>query len=345
MRNVAVGGTLTDREYRDGGYNRVAGTDANWHPTPSDNVNAEFLLSATRDATGIPVANPESGARASGYAGYTKWEHLDNHWAWDALLQQVGDGFRADLGFVPAAGFREIAADLGRRWFDVGAFNEIRPTLGIEDVSALAGNATIVRSVYPGLYVLGPHSTSATVELHLAEKARANAGLPLREYRFVRLDLSGQPASHWPLAEISGDIGQQLDLATGVVRPGGSLALESDFRPTDRLEFDLRLTRTWLRANAQDRTRASLLLAQQAAQLIGRLHLSVANELRLQAFRERDASATGPTAHTWATSLLFLHHTSWRSAWYVGLSRSDDTQVPAQHGWQLLAKWTLSFGD
>lgn len=336
---------MTDREYLGGGFNRVGGTDVNWHPTSSDNVNAAALLSSTRGGPGDPTAGLRPDTRRNSAAGYAVWTHLGSRWTWGALAQQVGNGFRPDLGFVPAAGFREIKADLGRRWFDLSAFNEIRPTLGVLAVRALAGDETIVRSIYPGVYAGGPRGLYATVELHLAERARADAGLPLENLRYLHLDVSSSPASWWPKASLTGDIGQQLDLETGRVRPGGSLALETAFRPTDRLEFDVRLTRAWLRANTQDRTPDSLLLDQQGVQAIAWLHLSVANELRLQAFRERDASATDATTHRRATSLLFLHRTNWRSAWYVGVSRNDDPQFPEQRGWELLAKWISSYGN
>jgi hypothetical protein len=336
LGDVALGGVLTDREYRGGGFNHVAGLDANWHPTLSDNINAAALFSTTRGAPN----GPTTSASRNSVAGYAKWQHLGDRWTWDTLLQQVGNGFRADLGFVPAAGFRELKAGVGRRWFDVGAFNEIRPTLGALDVRALAGNETIVRSIYPGLTVTGPHALAGSIELHLAEHARADANLPLRDYRFVRVNLSGQPGSHWSLASISGDIGQQLDLATGAVRPGGSLALETALRPTDRLELDLRLTHAWLRASAQDHTSRARLLDQRGEQLTALWHFSVADELRLQAYRERDDSASVASTQSWATSLLFLHRSSWRSAWYVGVSRSENPQFPTQHGWELLAKWT-----
>lgn len=344
LHGLAIGGVVTDREYLGGGFNRVAGADANWHPTPSDNVNAEWLGSNTRDEAGDSVAAAQSAGRHAA-AGYVEWNHLGGRWTWDVLAQQVGEGFRADLGFVPAAGFREAKADLGLRWFDVGAFSEVRPMLTAEDTRALDGGETIVRSVYPGIYVTGPRGLYGTIELHFAEAARADAGLQLRDYRYARVNLAMQPGARWPAAKISGDIGQQLDLATGEVRPGGSLALESDFQPVDRLEFDLRLTRAWLRANAQDRIPGALLLEQRGEQLVARLHLSIANELRLQALRQHATSATAGVAHAWATSLLFLHRAGWRSAWYVGVSRNNDPRFPAQRGWELLAKWTRSYGD
>lgn len=120
-RTLALGGVLTDREYLGDGFNRAAGVDANWHPTASDHVNAEALVSAAHD----PV-NATAGMRTTStdrsLARYAKWEHLGNAWTWDAVVEQVGDGFRADLGFVPAAGFRATKARLGGRWFDAGAY-------------------------------------------------------------------------------------------------------------------------------------------------------------------------------------------------------------------------------
>ncbi|MGH8145206.1 MAG: sugar-binding protein [Rhodanobacteraceae bacterium] len=338
LPDLALGGVVTDREYLGGGFNRVAGMDANWHPSASDNVNAEALFSATGGAPGDATGGP----RRDAVAGYAKWTHLGERWTWDALLQQVGTDFRADLGFVPTTGFREFKADAGRRWFDVGRFSELRPTLGVEDTRALDSGETIVRSIYPGLTVSGPHGLWGDVELHLAEHARADAGMPLHDYKFLRMDLAEAPASWWPLASISGDVGQQLDLATGVVRPGGSLALESDFRPLDKLEFDIRLTRAWLRATAADRSPHRLLLDQRGEQVTALWHFSVADELRLQAYRERDGSALAPATQSWAGSLLFLHHTSWRSAWYVGISRNVDPALPARRGWEVLAKWTYT---
>lgn len=340
LPDLALGGVLTDREYLGGGFNRVGGIDANWHPSASDNVNAEALFSSTLDSSSILPTGAASGVQRNALAGYAKWEHLGERWIWDGLLQQVGNGFRADLGFVPATGFREIQADVGQRWFDIGRFSELRPTLAAVDVSALSGTETVVRSIYPGLFVTGPHGLYGNVELHLAEHARADAGLPLRNFRFVRVDLAGRPGSWWPLAKVSGDLGQQLDLATGEVRPGGALSVESDLRPLDRLEVDVLLTRAGLRTNARDATARVLLLDQRGTQLTALWHFSVADQLRLQAYEQRDASVLDASLRNWAASLLFMHRASWRSAWYVGISRGNDPRFAAQRGWELLAKWT-----
>ena len=110
-----IGGLLTDRE-GDGYFNRVFGLDADLRLTQTDQIQVQILGSYTNYPDG--TANnfgQQTGTIRDAYIAF-EWDHATRtHYVW-LDYDEVGNGFRADLGFIPRVGFRNVEGGYFYNW-------------------------------------------------------------------------------------------------------------------------------------------------------------------------------------------------------------------------------------
>ncbi|UCD37365.1 MAG: carbohydrate binding family 9 domain-containing protein [Fidelibacterota bacterium] len=110
-----LGALFTDREDRDY-LNRVLGFDADLRPTEVDQFQLQLLGSVTRypnetaEEFDQPVGKINDTFIAFEYDRSTR----NNYWWLD--YDQVGPDFRADLGFIPRVGFRNVEGGYFHTW-------------------------------------------------------------------------------------------------------------------------------------------------------------------------------------------------------------------------------------
>ena len=113
--NYTLGALFTDREGRDY-FNRVLGFDADLRPTKVDQFQIQLLGSMTA----YPAATADEFEQPKGpfYDSFIAFEYdrptRNNYWWLD--YDQVGSGFRADLGFIPRVDFRNIEGGYYHTW-------------------------------------------------------------------------------------------------------------------------------------------------------------------------------------------------------------------------------------
>lgn len=118
-RDVGKASTLgilvTDRE-GDDYFNRVAGVDGDLKITPKDRIRFQFLGSQTRYPGDIAdkYAQPEESFWGRALDLY--YHHDTRSFDWYAGYTDVNAKFRADIGFMPQAGFRTMDAGLSHTW-------------------------------------------------------------------------------------------------------------------------------------------------------------------------------------------------------------------------------------
>jgi hypothetical protein len=126
---ASVGLSLTDRESYDRGvetyYNRVAGLDGFVRLTARDRIQCQVVASQTRypewsvvepcEGADLPSLEQPLGG-FSGTALDVLYEHAARGLDWYAVHRTVGEGFRADLGFMPHANFHYSEAGWGYTW-------------------------------------------------------------------------------------------------------------------------------------------------------------------------------------------------------------------------------------
>jgi hypothetical protein len=114
-KRYTLGLLATDREGQDY-FNRLFGFDGDLRVTDRDRVSLQFLVSSTRYP--IYVADDFSQERG-GFGDHALdifYAHNSRTFDWWGGYSDVGRGFRADLGFMPQADYRNYLAGCGRNW-------------------------------------------------------------------------------------------------------------------------------------------------------------------------------------------------------------------------------------
>ncbi|HKB78661.1 MAG TPA: DUF5916 domain-containing protein [Thermoanaerobaculia bacterium] len=239
-----VGAVFTDREIRGGGYNRVIGPDVQWRPTETDSISAELLLSSTRNPDRPDLSPAWNGAHSTSYAFHADWFRTTASYDTGLTVNDLGKSFRADLGFLPQIGYREISASAGRRFFpNHGLFRFIRPSVFVDRQTDSSGDV-IDQRLSPGIALQGVKNLFVGVVVHVSEKYRVGNALLSENYLDWQVQID--PSRRFTRISLSGLNGQRIDFANGRVGDGGTILLATTVRPIDRLTFDTNISREWL---------------------------------------------------------------------------------------------------
>src|SRR6185436_20135275 len=121
---------LTSRE-GEGYHNRMLGGDIlfRWRGTKAFRI--ELLGSSTQYPASVAASAGQSTSELTGHAIRSVFQHTSRDWTWYVLYRDVGEDFRADLGFVPRTDFREKGALVEHAWYPAkSAWTQMR--LGVE---------------------------------------------------------------------------------------------------------------------------------------------------------------------------------------------------------------------
>jgi hypothetical protein len=239
-----IGAVFTDREIRGGGYNRVIGPDVQWWPIDTDSLNAELLMSSTQNPNRPDLSSAWDGAHSTSYAFHTSWDRHSERYSSGAFFEDIGKTFRADLGFLPQNGYRNIGGYFGLRFYPVNRFLRfIGPSILVDRQTDTHGNE-IYRQSTSSIYLKGAKNLSIGLTWSASEHNRVRDRLLSESYAnwYVQID----PSRRVPHVSLSGQNGQRIDFANGRVGSGGTVTLATTIRPIDRLTFDANISREWL---------------------------------------------------------------------------------------------------
>lgn len=108
---------VTDRE-GDGYHNRLAGLDVNMRFTPADIVQFQFLGSQTAYPEETAAEFDQPPGDFTGTALELYYLHGTKTLDYYALYHELGDDFRADLGYMPQSDVRYGEAGFGYTWWN-----------------------------------------------------------------------------------------------------------------------------------------------------------------------------------------------------------------------------------
>jgi hypothetical protein len=297
---ATVGVIGTGREAKDGQYNRVAGADLEWYPSVHDRGTGQLLWSSTRD-----LGTDEK----SDYALFLKWAHTLKHVSWTAQVQDLGRDFRADSGFVPQTGVRQVSGDAGYSFYPSGAFRKVRAFVAFEQVDE-RGGPLVTRTLYPGVSFDG--TLLGAVEWHPREEARAFNG-QIFEQDYWLASVRILPNRRFSYLKLESRYGDELDFGASRLGTGTTIAVLARLSPVDRLQAELSGERHWLDVEG---VRAFLATVGQAkvtyaftARSFSRL-IGQWDALELGESGDSDTSFSG--------SVLYGYRLNWQSILYVG---------------------------
>jgi hypothetical protein len=329
-----LGLLVTDRENEGvGGHNRVAGPDFLWRRSQTDQMTGQLLVSDTDTPDRPDLYSGWDGRRLTSHAGHLEWLHTGRDWTWRATVQDFGEDFRADEGFVPQVGFRLGRYALYRNYYpQSGLFRRFQPYVITRYVERPDGGL-IQRQTNTGIQTQGQHNLSAGIEFDVREQLRVGDQVLERSRAtgFFQID----PGRRF--SRIGGNfaLGDAIDFANGRVGQGGDLSLFGTLKPTDHLALDLNTDRQWLDVNAGGGRRGRLFTAQierlkvtynftarAFLRVIGE-YLDVDRDPRLYTFHVSAQSGS------FAGSALFAYQLNWQTVLFVGYA---DDRLQNQFG-------------
>jgi hypothetical protein len=322
-----VGAVFTDREIRDGGHNRVIGPDFQWRPSESDAVTGELLYSNTENPNRPDLSSAWNGARTSSYAFYAGWNHQKTSHDWFAEARDLGNDFRADLGFLPQVGYREVDGGFGLRYYpEHSIFRFVRPNVFVDQQSDRDNN-TIFRRLSPGVTILGAKNLQAFVA---ARNERVETGSGLLDQTYLDWFIQFDPSHRFTRIVFNGDAGQRIDFANNRVGHGATIGIAPTVRPFDKLTLEANFNHEWLdvaggrlySANVERLKTTYSFSANSLLRIIGQ-YVSTDRNPALYSF------AVGAHDGSFLGSILYSYKLNWQTVLFVGYG--DDRQLTANN--------------
>jgi hypothetical protein len=322
---------VTDRENDGGGYNRVVGPDFLWRRSETDQMTGQLLVSDT-ETPDRPELHPTwDGRQLTSHAGHLEWLHTGRDWTWRATVQDVGEDFRADEGFVTQVGYRLGRYALYRNYYpQQGLFRRVQP-YGIVRYLESPDGELIRRQTVPGIQLQGRRNLAAGFDIAVREQLRV--GSEVLERSNVNYYFQIDPSRRLSRIGFNGSLGDQIDFTNVRVGQGGLFGLFGTVRPTDHLALDFNAERQWLDVNAGGGREGRLFTAQierlkATYNFTARAFLRVIGEY-LDVDRDPGLYDVPVRAQSgsFAGSALFAYQINWQTVLFVGYG-DDRLQDP-----------------
>jgi Domain of unknown function (DUF5916) len=238
-----VSALVTTREIDGGGHNVVAGPDFQWRPTTKDEVRGQILYSDSKTPVRPELAAEWDGRELSGHAGQLWWAHSTPKVDWYGMYQDVGDGFRADDGFMPQVGYRQSYGEAGYTFHpEKGLLRRLRTFAFGGRTADREGNLLLRQfSVGAGMDA----RWNSFVRLRYANEAVRAGDKVISRQQFVYV-VTTSPSPKVASIDLEGFVGQEVDFENARPGTGANVLLRTTLRPTDHLELTFNESRRWL---------------------------------------------------------------------------------------------------
>ncbi|HYH47691.1 MAG TPA: DUF5916 domain-containing protein [Thermoanaerobaculia bacterium] len=233
----------TAREIDGGGYSRLLGPDFQWRPNDADTFTGQLLWSDTETPNRPGLAAEWDGRRLTSHAADLQWTRSKRTYDTYVEVKEIGDEFRADLGFLPQVGYREALWNFGRPVYPEGrALSRIRPYFNGRYATDTGGDFLLSR-FGPAVELEGFRDLYADLAYKF-ERVLAGSATFERQYLTYYVQLS--PSRVVGRLQLDGFVGEDVDFANGRAGRGAQVNLQSTLRPTDHLELVWNGSRRWL---------------------------------------------------------------------------------------------------
>jgi hypothetical protein len=252
---------LTDREIEGhgNGHNRVFGPDFQWRPSDQDTVEGQLLISDTKTPDLPELASDWDGRRFSSRAIHAAWYHSGTAWFLRTNFDDIGDGFRADNGFVPQVGYRRERQLVAYNFYPTGFLRRIQPLFNYNYVAKPDGKLVTRNSSF-GVSYSGWHNLGGEFDYNYKDKTRI--GDTVVETSNFSYFLTIDPNRRFSRIVLNGFLGQSPDFANARRGTGGEVNLQATLKPTDHLQLDFNGDRQWLDVTADSGRKGRLFTAQ-----------------------------------------------------------------------------------
>ncbi|WP_158089081.1 carbohydrate binding family 9 domain-containing protein [Cognaticolwellia mytili] len=108
-------GVVSTLRQTDNYHNYVSGIDSKYRLNDSNSFQAQILFADTQDSASMTLSGNEE--KFTDQAFKIEYAHNSEYWEVDAEHQEIGDKFRADLGFMPRADYQKSKVLVNRLFY------------------------------------------------------------------------------------------------------------------------------------------------------------------------------------------------------------------------------------
>jgi hypothetical protein len=233
----------SDRQASGSGSNRVFGPDFLWRAGPRSTFTGQVLWSRSATPDRPDLAAEWDGRELAGHAALLAWSGGVGRWGLSLEAQDIDEEFRADNGFMPRVGFRQLAGEAGR-FRRVGGARVAGVRFFTRDVYAVDRDGDeLNRFLSAGLDVVGAHTSRLRLQL-VADEQRV--GDELLEQRQLRFRLLTRPTAFLAQLIVTGYAGTAIDFDNRREGEGAGLAVEAVLRSPKHHELKINAERNVL---------------------------------------------------------------------------------------------------
>jgi hypothetical protein len=235
QKNLAFGLTNTARQYRNGGNNLVLGADVTWQATPTWRFSGQ--IAGASNTTGL-IGDGEQLRRIAqerGVVFYAETSYRGEHWDITGLAERIGEGFRADSGFIPQANFRHVNTSFARRFGKLGGLDEMSPYIEIDENRSLGG-ALVSSGARAGINLLTLFDTAIKWELRPVERQQIAPAAGAHPLRQTALMIRSNPSPRLTALRAEITSGDQIEVDSNQVGHGKLYLVSGTWRPTAWLD-------------------------------------------------------------------------------------------------------------
>jgi hypothetical protein len=231
-----VSALVTDRENDGGSYNRVFGPDFEWHPNNDDTLTGEWLQSRTLTPNRPDLSSGWTGEQLDSHAAVARFSHNTTHFDAFGSYNDVGSGFRADLGFVPQVGYRETYGETGWTVRPAHGFISRVRTFLIADRQVESSGPLISRALSPGAGM--DTKLNGFMRFRYEDDVVRSGTQLFPRHQFVYV-VQISPSRAISQLSADGYIGTDVDFENSRPATGGTINFSATLHPTDHLELAL----------------------------------------------------------------------------------------------------------
>jgi hypothetical protein len=258
LRSGSFISMLTTARESGSAYNRVVGPDVQWRGFGSETIAAQWLFSDTRTPNRTDLHPSWNGEAFTSGAGQLQWNHNTTHLDLTGRYKDVGEGFRADAGFVPQVGYREGYGEAGWSFRPEGPINRVRPSLAVSSQTERRGGALIDRFVNPVVLLETRYSGFFFVQ-YIDDQIRAGSAVFTRHQVAVLAHIS--PSRVFQQLGLEATVGQEVDFDNQRLGRGLSTNVFGTINATNHLVIDLLTNMQCLRPRGADLSGRTIFLA------------------------------------------------------------------------------------
>jgi hypothetical protein len=311
---------------RGGGSSWLIGPDVQWRPSTADTVSGQWLFSRTLTPTRRDLSPAWTGETVSGSAGHIEWSRNTTHLDVSAKYRDIAEGFRADAGFIPQAGYRETDGSVGWTVRPRGFLSRHRSFASASRQVDRTG-ALISRMTNVGMGMDTRFNGFFQLQYHDDQVRSGTAILHIKRLGFV----TQASPSRWVAAiGVDGVVGEEVDFAHSRLGRGGTVNMSATLNPTNHLELALVENVRWL--NVGDGEARGRLFAVRVSRVRGTYTFTARSFTRVIAqyvSTERNPAlflSTVPRrSGTFIGSVLFAYKLNWQSVLFIGYG--DDREL------------------